>query len=39
LVSDAESDYLAATQLGVDFIGIGFNRALRDRRDAAGARH
>ena len=37
-VGDADSDYLAATQLGVEFFGIGFSPGLRDRLAAAGAR-
>ncbi len=37
-VGDADSDYFAATQLGVEFFGIGFNQALRDQLAAAGAR-
>ena len=36
-VGDADSDYLAATQLGVEFFGIGFSQVLRDRLAAAGA--
>ena len=36
-VGDADSDYLAATQLGVEFFGIGFSPGLRDRLAAAGA--
>jgi phosphoglycolate phosphatase-like HAD superfamily hydrolase len=37
-VGDAESDYLAAARLGIEFFGIGFNQDLRDRLAAAGAR-
>ena len=37
-VGDAGSDYFAATQLGVEFFGIGFNQVLRDQLAAAGAR-
>jgi phosphoglycolate phosphatase-like HAD superfamily hydrolase len=37
-VGDAASDYLAATQLGVEFLGIGFSQGLRDQLAAAGAR-
>ena len=37
-VGDADSDYLAATDLGIEFFGIAWNQNLRDRLAAAGAR-
>lgn len=37
-VGDADSDYLAAEVLGVDFFGVAFNEGLRDKLAAAGAR-
>ncbi len=37
-VGDADSDYQAAAELGIEFFGIAFNENLRDRLAAAGAR-
>ena len=37
-VGDADSDYRAASELGVEFFGIAFNRELRDKLVGAGAR-
>ncbi len=37
-VGDADSDFQAATELGIEFFGIAFNQALRDKLAAVGAR-
>jgi HAD superfamily hydrolase (TIGR01549 family) len=37
-VGDADSDYLAAAALGIDFFGVALNQSLRDKLVAAGAR-
>ncbi len=37
-VGDADSDYRAASELGVEFFGVAFNQDLRDKLIAAGAR-
>ena len=36
-VGDADSDYLAAATLGMDFFGVAFSQNLRDKLAAAGA--
>jgi len=36
-VGDADSDYRAAVELDVEFFGVAFNQALRDKLTAAGA--
>ena len=37
-VGDADSDYRAAAELGIEFFGLAFNQDLRDKLAAAGAR-
>lgn len=37
-IGDADSDYTASAQLGLDFFGIAINQHLRDRLATAGAR-